>query len=503
MRSAVGRYILEATVFVCGALVMIYEIVGSRIVSPFIGTSTYVWTSLIGVILASLSLGYWLGGRLADRRPDPKVLASVIFVAGGLVSLTIFIKDVVLTAVASAPFGLGLKAVFASLFLFGPASVALGVVTPYAVKLRMLSLADSGATVGRLYALSTVGSIAGTFAAGFFLIPFVGSVRTLYIIAASLMLTAIVLTPFAFTRARVAVLVLLATGIVGSEASAWFMWKTNELHDVDSEYSRIRVFRMNDPKTGRDMRALATDPYYSQSAVYLDGDDLAFRYTPFYHLLRHYRPGGMNTLMIGGAGYTYPRDYLRTYSDATIDVVEIDSKMTDLARRFFRLQDDPRLKIIHEDGRVFLNSAETAKYDVVLMDAFGSLFSVPYHLTTIEAVRNISRVLDDDGIVIFNVGSAIRGPESNFLQAEYATYEAVFPRVLLFKVNLEMSDDATQNVMIVACKSDCGTSEAPVDAEIARLLSHLYAHDFPRDTPILTDDLAPVEYYNSFSQNAR
>nr|MBA3352322.1 fused MFS/spermidine synthase [Blastocatellia bacterium] len=224
MRTVLGRYILEVTVFVCGALVMIYEIVGSRIVSPFIGTSTYVWTSLIGVILASLSLGYWLGGRLADKRPDPKVLASVIFVAGGLVSLTIFIKDIVLTAVASAPFGPGLKAVLASLFLFGPASVALGFVTPFAVKLRMLSLADSGATVGRLYALSTVGSIAGTFAAGFFLIPFVGSVRTLYIIAASLLVLALVFAPIAFTRARVAVLVLLACGIAGSEASAWYLW---------------------------------------------------------------------------------------------------------------------------------------------------------------------------------------------------------------------------------------------------------------------------------------
>jgi len=260
---------------------------------------------------------------------------------------------------------------------------------------------------------------------------------------------------------------------------------------------------MNDVKTGRDMRALATDPYYVQSAVYLDGDDLAFRYTPFYHLLRHFRPGFANTLMIGGAGYTFPRDYLRTYPDAAIDVVEIDPKMTEIARQYFRLDDDPRLNIIHEDGRVFLNSAETARYDVVLMDAFGSLFSVPYHLTTVEAVRNISRVLDDDGIAIFNVGSAIRGSESKFLQAEYATYEAVFPRVLLFKVNLDASDEETQNVIIVACKSDCGAGSAPADAEIERMLSHLYTKDFPRNLPILTDDLAPVEYYNSFGQNTR
>src|SRR5687767_4473009 len=115
MRTVLARYILEIVVFVCGAVVMIYEIIGSRIVSPFIGTSTYVWTSLIGVILASLSLGYWIGGRVADKRPDVKVLAFVILVAGGLVSVTVLIKEIVLAAVASAPTGLEFKAVVASL----------------------------------------------------------------------------------------------------------------------------------------------------------------------------------------------------------------------------------------------------------------------------------------------------------------------------------------------------------------------------------------------------
>src|SRR5687767_9475679 len=179
MRFFPTRYALETTVFVCGAVVMIYEIIGSRIVAPFIGTSTYVWTSLIGVILAALSLGYWIGGRVADRRADAKVLAGVIFLAGGLVSVTVLVGEVVLTGVAAMPVGLEIRSLLASLLLFAPAGVALGFVTPYAVKLKMSSLEESGRTVGRLYALSTIGSIAGTFLAGFFLVPFVGSVRTL------------------------------------------------------------------------------------------------------------------------------------------------------------------------------------------------------------------------------------------------------------------------------------------------------------------------------------
>ena len=136
------KYVLEVTVFVCGAVVMIYEIIGSRVVSPFIGTSIYVWTSLIGVILASLSLGYWLGGRIADKRPDIKVLALVIFIAGGAVALTILIKDVILAFVATAPAGLEIKSVLAALLLFAPGSVALGFVTPYAIRLKMHSVSD-------------------------------------------------------------------------------------------------------------------------------------------------------------------------------------------------------------------------------------------------------------------------------------------------------------------------------------------------------------------------
>ncbi|HEX6124658.1 MAG TPA: fused MFS/spermidine synthase [Pyrinomonadaceae bacterium] len=498
----IRRNILEVTVFVCGAVVMIYEIIGSRIVSPFIGTSTYVWTSLIGVILASLSIGYWMGGRFADKHPKVKYLGSAIFVAGGLISLNALVKDVVLATIASAPIGLEFQSILASVLLFGPASVALGFVLPYAVKLRLLSLEDSGKTVGRLYALSTVGSIVGTFAAGFLLIPFIGSVRTLYLIAASLILLALLLAPFAVSRTGFAVLMLFVLGVVSNESSAYYLWRVHELHDLDTEYSRIRVFRTTDPKTGRTMRALATDPYYVQSAIYLDGDGLALRYTPFYHLARHFRPGFQKTLMIGGAGYTIPQEYLRTYPGAVVDVVEIDPAMTDIAQRHFRLEADPRLNIIHEDGRVFLNEAASGQYDVVLMDAFGSLFTVPYQLTTIEAVRNIRRVLNENGIAILNVGGAIRGPYSKFFQAEFATYSAVFDRVLVFKVNPDSTDEQVQNLIIVACRSGCNDAAA-LDPEIAKMLSHRYLAVFPVTMPVLTDDHAPVEYYNSFAQRSR
>ena len=494
--------ILEVTVFVCGALVMIFEIIGSRLLSPYIGASTYVWTSLIGVILGALSLGYWLGGRWADRRPDIKILAFVIFLAGGLVSVTILIKDLILSLITESSAGLEIKSLLAALILFAPASVLLGFVTPYAVKLKMSSLADSGKTVGRLYALSTVGSILGTFAAGFFLIPFVGSTKTLYLIGASLIGLSILLVPFAATITNLMILIVFVFGVGLSEIKIYYLRQTSNLYDIDTEYSRVQVFQTVEPKSGKKIQALATDPYFFQTAMFLDSDELVFDYARYYHLLRHFKPDFQKTLMIGGAGYSFPKNYLQKYPNAEIEVVEIDPQMTKIAHRFFRLEENSRLKIIHEDGRVFLNQSEKGKYDAVLMDAFGSLFSVPFQLTTIEAVTEIHRVLKDDGVVIFNLGAAIEGNASRFLKAELEAYKQIFPTIYLFKVNVDYSDEQLQNLIIVACKEKNFAPLQSDDTEISYLLNHLYKKELEGNVEILTDDHAPVEHYNSFGQSS-
>ncbi len=494
------NFILEITVFVCGALVMIYEITGSRLLSPYLGASTYVWTSLIGVILAALSLGYWLGGRIADKKPDLKVLAFVIFLAGSLVSVTILLKDLILALIAESSAILELKSVIAALLLFAPASVLLGFVTPYAVKLKMSSLADTGKIVGRLYALSTVGSILGTFAAGFFLIPFVGSEKTLYLIGASLIALSILLVPFALKPFNLMVLIMFVCAVGVNEFRAFYLFQTKELRDIDTEYSRVQIFQTTD-NHGTPIRALVIDPYFVQSGMFLDSDELVFAYAKYYHLIRHFKPDFNETLMIGGAGYSFPKDYLKTYKTAKMDVVEIDPQMTEIAKKYFRLEENPRLNIIHQDGRIFLNRAASNKYDAVLMDAFGSLFSVPFQLTTIEAVEQINRVLKSDGIVIFNLGGAIEGDASRFLNAELKTYQQIFPQVYLFKVNADYTDTQLQNLIIVACKTQNLAPLQTDDTEISSLLEHFYGKHLQTNTEILTDDLAPVEYYNSFAQS--
>lgn len=491
------KFLLEIVVFTSGALVMIYEIIGSRIVAPFIGTSTYVWTSLIGVILGSLSLGYYLGGKMADNKPKPGILATILFFAGALIAATILLHNVVLAAVSGLPFGLAVKSIAAALILFAPASVLFGFVTPYAIRLKMSSVENAGKTVGRLYALSTVGSILGTFAAGFVLLPTVGSVRTLYLIAGILFALAFIVAPLALTSAKLFFLILFPSSVFFNEIYGYMMFNAFELHDFDTHYNRLQVYNTTDKKTGKPIRVLSTDPLSTQSAMFLNSPELALNYPKYYHLLRYYKPDFRETLIIGGAAYSFPQDYLRTYPDKRIDVVEIDPQMTEIAQKYFGLQDNPNLRIFHEDGRIFLNK-NTKKYDVILVDAFNSMYSIPFHMTTREAVEKMSDSLTDDGVLILNLISAVEGTGAMFLQAEYKTFAEKFPFLHLFRVEPEKPLNVTQNLILVAAKTAKKAEIA--DGQISAFLNNKYENPIETNLPILTDDFAPVEYYISFAQ---
>lgn len=491
---------VDLTVFFGGALVMTYEIVGSRILAPYVGTSTYTWTSLIGVVLGALSLGYWIAGRMADRDPSPRILAGALFGAGIFVTFTVIGEDAVLPLITSGSFPLELKTVLAALLMFAPAAALMGFVVPYAVKLRTRSLDETGATVGRLYALSTVGSIIGTFAAGFFLIPFVGSTRTLYAVAAVLFGLAALLAPFSSSKQKSLAITLLVCAVGVNEGGNLLMSSAFNFHEEDTSYSRVRIFDTVKKQNGRKIRAMAIDPYIYQSSMYLDDGTPASSYHRYYHLIRWYVPNFDKVLMIGGAGYSFPKQFLRTYPNKQIDVVEIDPGMTALARKYFRLKDSPELKIFHEDGRVYLDEGVPGTYDAVLMDAFSTLFSIPYQLTTVESARAVKRILSEKGVVIFNIGAAAKGDASKFLGAELATYRRVFPVVKLFKVDPSKPEEEVQNFILVAFKSPPKASTGDSDPEIRKLAATEYDTRNVTEFPMLTDDLAPVEYYASFAQ---
>ncbi len=485
------KYNLEVIVFICGAVVMVLEITGSRVLAPFLGTSLFVWTSLIGIILGSLSLGYWLGGRLADKKTSYKIFSFIIFIAAILIAITSFIKNGFLELIQTNISDIRIGSIIAATVLFAPASIFLGMISPYAVKLKLENLEKSGQTVGKLYALSTVGSIVGTFLAGFWLLAFLGNTKLLMILAIVLALTSLLASG---SNKKIKIIVALL--ILGNFTT--YSLKENKLAqagiiELDTDYNHVQIYKSRDPKTDQQVQTLDLGRA-SHSSMFLENDDLVFEYTKFYNLAKHFRPDLENSLIIGGGAYSYPKYYLKHFPEADLDVVEIDPQLTELARKYFRLEENPRLNIYHEDGRTFLNK-NTYKYDVIFGDAFHSFYSIPYQLTTVGAIQKIYDSLTDDGIVLVNIISSMEGKTGKFLKAEYATLSEVFPQVYIFPVNHPENPNVIQNIILLGMKSDKKPDFKSDDPELQSYLKNLYTKEIQTDLPILTDDFAPVDQY--------
>ncbi len=490
--SRMGR--LEAIAFLSGAAVMVLEITGSRVMAPFLGTSIFVWTTLIGVIMASLSAGYWWGGRLADRNPTYERLAAILFLACLGVAATAVSQHTFLTFLQEMAFELRLSALAATLFLFAPASVLLGMVTPYVVRLKLRSIESSGAEVGRLYAISTAGSILGTFACGYFLLSWMGSSRILYGIAFLLLALSFVAVSELWARQRVAaaVFLLLTSGFAEfearSQAAAGF-------HDIDTDYQRLQVVDAEDPEHGRPVRILKSEEANTQSAIYLDGDELYSDYLRYFDLARDTGRPLRRVLMIGAAGYVYPMHLAREVPEISIDVVEIDPAMTRIARQYFGLHEFSGLRIFHEDGRTFVNRAARQApetYDAIFLDAFQTRVP-PFQLLTVEFVRNLERLLSPQGVVVLNFIARADASGRGLGPAVVSAYSDVLPAVQVFAVHPDQGNEAVQNLVLFASRTPVVFQRNTV-IDGVRMATAL-RQELSRATGLLlTDDFAPVEY---------
>jgi spermidine synthase len=490
---------LEFIVFVCGAVVMVLEITGSRLIAPYLGTSVYIWTSLIGIILGSLSLGYWWGGRLADRDPNYRTLSAVIFLAACMVTMLVYLHLPLIAFVQRAALDLRLAAVIVSVVLFAPASVLLGIVSPYAVRLKMQSVDQSGSTVGRLYAISTVGSIAGTFLTGFFLFAYLGTLKILLFLAAALLVVSFI-AHGGFRTAPHKNLILTLVFFLSLAFGYLSVDKRPGNVDIDTQYSRLRILDLFDSEIKRHVRVLTNEPLYVQGLTLLDDaknptKDGPQLYTPafLYRLVNHFHPAPRRALLLGGGAFSVPPDFLARNPEATMDVVEIDPEVPRIAEKYFGYIPDPRVRVITEDGRTFLNR-NSSRYDVIFVDAFGSTLVPPFQLTTREMAERAYESLNDGGVVLVNAISPLEGPAGRLLRSYYHTYRAVFPQVAIIPHepgNLQRA----QNNLIVARKSDAPFEFTSQDPEFAARLAQVWTKELPADVPVLTDDYAPVESY--------
>jgi spermidine synthase len=478
--------------FLAGAATLATEIAASRLLAPYFGSSTVVWANIIGLTLAYLALGYWLGGRLADRRPQPQVLARILLLAAVVLAVTPFVArpilDVAVRGFDSLSVGSVVGSFFAALALFAVPITALGAVAPFVLRLALTRVDEAGKVAGRLYALSTTGSLVGTFGAALLAIPFIGTQRTLVGTAALLALAAALLAGPRWLPAPAVAVALLAIPAGHVKHS---------LYEAESHYQFIRVFQEDGVRKLELNEGVAVHSEWRRDSVLTGGYwDLFLLLPPLLD-----RPAE-RMLVIGNAGGTIGRAYGRYYPGVRVDGVEIDPKLNNVARRFFGAGDNPRLKLIAADGRPFLEHTGD-RYDVIVVDAYRQPY-VPFQLATQEFFQLVHEHLRPGGALALNVAAT---PDDHRLsRAIETTILTSFPQVWRWSP-LRFND------LVFALQRPLPRAELLSRSEQARGRIRLLVPLFQRRLELarpegrpLTDDRAPVEWLTDrmiFEQIAR
>ena len=414
---------VELLVFVVGVSTLGAEIAAARLMAPFFGASTIVWANTIAIVLVALSIGYWLGGRLAGRYPTMRALCTVVLVAALLLGLVPFIADPFLSLSVDAFDDVSIGAFAGSLFgvlvLIAVPLLMLGTVAPWAIRLKVQRVEDSGEVAGRLYAISTVGSLLGTFLAALLLIPLVGTQRTFLTFAA---MVAIVAAVGVGRRGAVAPLVLLAAlalpvGVVKDTDG-----DGRVIHEADTEMQYARVVEYPDGERHLELNeGQAVHSIYRPDSV-LTGD-VWDGYLVAPRAVREDVPGSI-AILGNGAGTT-ARAYEHYFPQTRVDAVEIDGELFEIGKRFFGLRERPELREYAEDARPFLRRSNGG-YDAVFVDAYRQPY-IPFYLATREFFELARDRLSDTGVLVLNVGH----PEGSddLEQVLTRTLREVFPHV--------------------------------------------------------------------------
>lgn len=508
--SPIARLGLKMLVFWAGGVLMGLEIAGSRVLAPYFGNSVFVWGSLIAMFLLAISVGNYLGGRLADRNPSHLMLNSIcIGVSLWIFGIAIF-ASAICQILVQAGFGEQTGPLAASLVLFLAPSIGMGMVSPFAIRLAASSLETVGKISGSLYALSNVGSIGGTMLTTFVLIPFIGLSVILKGLGVVLLVVSVATLPGVFSGRQTGRLLLLAV-----VAGAFLVWpeavtrarQTGEqvVLDVSTPYHNITV--VDNFRT--DSRAMRFDGY-TESEISLNPPYQALaNYTDYFHLALLAQPNIERALFIGAGGAVGPRAFKMHNPQMEIDVIDIDPKVLELARTHFFLEDDPTVRTIAKDGRIFVRDA-AAEYDCIILDAFTIGGRIPFHLVTQEFFDLCASRLRDDGMFVMNINSALEGPHAQIFQSTFRTLQQVFPNVYSFaKYNSRGLDPfESTNILLVASKNK---QQLTKDEWRARARDHRSASYVGPDllleavedlvdktpdvslAPLFTDDYAPIE----------
>ncbi len=481
---------LELSVFIAGFAVMVVEICGERLLAPYLGDTLFSWTGAIAVVLGALSIGYYLGGRMASLYSNLRILAIFLFAAGFFIAITPLLSEWVLPASLSIGFEYG--PLIASMALFAVPNIFLGMVAPYAVKLKVKGLKMVGERAGNLYAIATVGSIVGALASGYYLIPYIGLIQSFYITA---LLTAMV-GCIDFGRKGILMLAILA-GISLVPYSWPALGNGKVVYATDTPYYHLEVVNYSGTIVLQ-YDALAWQTIYASSADYRNLTNVT--YYKYQNLFYSGSAAASSVLYLGLGGGVMVGSMYRN-SNASISVVEIDPDVIKVAAKYFNITDGSRVRIYNQDARFFLQNS-TGTYGLVVLDAYGTGLSMPYQLLTLEADQEISGHLTAGGSLLVNIISPLEGNDSCVFGSDYKTLQMVFPYLYVFPL-APQTPAGLQNIEIIASKAPVQEQEiisalngTLTNDQEAWILDGNYSQKFSEpDCAVLTDNKNAYDVY--------
>ncbi|MCL2503632.1 MAG: fused MFS/spermidine synthase [Coriobacteriia bacterium] len=543
---------LEVIVFVCGAALMGLEFLAARMFAPMLGSSLFVWGAVVSVVMVALSLGYWIGGQLADRFGTTRTLAPVVATAGLFTVLVPLVNRTVLPVLAGLDVRAGSLA--ASLVVFFLPALMLAMVSPLGIRLAAgADLGHIGRTAGQLSAISTAGSIVGTLATAFWLIPILSLDGLVVGIGCLLFATSLlaIALPSAYSKRIDAEKTVppseKAAGASGTAAAGaaakWFLggrgyaivtvaftvigvaWgaftltgggfgerggfgmapdpalhqEEEIIYSKDTQYHRLLV---TEDSTIRHLRFDRSH----QSAMFLDDTyDTPFSYPKYLHVAVAAKPDSEKVLVVGLGGGSFIKRAWRDYPNMTIDVVEIDPKVILVASKYFDMPEDERIRIHAEDGRRFLAGTDE-KYDLIVMDAYYA-DALPSHLVTAEFFEEAKAHLTPDGVLAYNMIGSVEGTRSELFRSMYKTADSVWENLWVFPIGIASDGNLLLNRNIIVLATDNRLSNSVLLGRIENGVSGRVTvdgfngygadlYDGPIDTtdvPLLTDQHAPTD----------
>jgi len=528
------REVIKANiiVFIASFCTLVIELVAGRIMAPYVGVSLYTWTSIIGVVLAGISIGAYLGGRIADRYPHSSTLGWLLFLSG----LGAFSISPLTNLIGGAQFhtSLMIRILLITAIIFFVPSCLLGMISPIVVKLALRDLKKTGNVVGKIYAFSTLGSILGTFATGFYLVSWMGTRYILLTMGVILVISALIFGNFFRSKKAFGLFFLIllfsailpVVGFLGyaknnpeefplpaspiESLKALYGYAFNAPFEKEayfykeSDYYTLKLKKNIRGNNGDPLESLILDHLVHSYTDLKNPLYLEYEYIRIYEEIVRWQANkreAFKALFLGGGGYTFPRFLDAKYPKVEIHVVEIDPEITQVAKKYLGISENTKIRSFNEDGRWFvMNCKEKGTYDFIFGDAFNDL-SIPYHLTTKEFASQLKSLLKPDGLLMANVIDSFK--KGAFMPSYIRTLEEAFGKgnVQLVTLTPDYDKIGISTCVVVASpqRLDMDDFVRSVKEKGGEMTSHVMPQDQlqeylrERYSVILTDDYVPVD----------